>query len=330
VNGFIGQGTGYSLSGVGVDRPGNYIAWAPLRKPDLDAAAYLRPTGIARTLQRTDSRSISLAFAGFHRQRGYLLLQLPRYWGLLANQRSMLFHIRDAQGYNPTQLLRYWTFVRAVDPKYQKYNSAFFTRDANPVAKDLLQIGYTVSPAASAPTASEWIGRRVQTEGGYALFQLGGPQLATPYERWRSVPTPGAALGAVLASGFDPERSVVVEQSPRLPSTEPPQFIAPRVDVRSLGQQAVTLDVHSNRAVVVVVRIPYDTQWHAALDGRPVPVLHGDYVDMAIAVPEGTHTIELGYDDPRIGYGLVGSAASIAVLGAAALVLRRRSRRTAG
>ena len=83
-------------------------------------------------------------------------------------------------------------------------------------------------------------------------------------------------------------------------------------------------------AVVVLVRIPFDTQWHASLDGRAVPILHGDYVDMAVAVPEGTHTIELGYDDPRIGYGLAGSAASLAALAAAALVLRRRSRRSAG
>src|SRR5207244_5756661 len=83
-NGFIGQGAGYSLSGVGIERPGNYIAWAPLRRPDISADAYLQPTPIAATLQGGPSRYVSLAFAGFHRQRGYLLLQLPRYWPLLA------------------------------------------------------------------------------------------------------------------------------------------------------------------------------------------------------------------------------------------------------
>jgi uncharacterized membrane protein YfhO len=100
--------------------------------------------------------------------------------------------------------------------------------------------------------------------------------------------------------------------------------------VRFLGPQAVRFDVHSNRPVVLLVRIPFDTQWHASLDSRPAPVLHADYVDMGIAVPGGAHTIELGYGDPRIGYGLAGSAASMAVLGVAAMMLRRRTRRNAG
>jgi uncharacterized membrane protein YfhO len=134
----------------------------------------------------------------------------------------------------------------------------------------------------------------------------------------------------VLVPHFDSGREVVVEQGPPMPTSQPLQFIVPRVDVRAFGPQAVTLDVHSNRATMVLVRIPFDTQWHATLDGRPAAVLHGDYVDMAVAVPEGTHTIQLGYDDPRIGYGLLGSGASVLVLAAAALLARRRARRTRG
>ena len=45
---------------------------------------------------------------------------------------------------------------------------------------------------------------------------------------------------------------------------------------------------------------------------------------MAVAVPEGTHTIMLGYDDPWIGYGLLGSGLALVVLLGPALVLRRR------
>jgi uncharacterized membrane protein YfhO len=80
---------------------------------------------------------------------------------------------------------------------------------------------------------------------------------------------------------------------------------------------------------VVLVRIPYDSEWRARLDGHEAPVLHADYVDMAVAVPEGTHTIELGYDDPRIGFGLAGSGVAVAALAAAAFLLRRRERRGA-
>jgi len=327
-NGFIGQGAGYSLSGVGIERPGNYIAWAPLRKPDVSAAAYLRPTPLARRLQRSDERYSSLAFAGFHRQRGYLLLQLPRYWPLLANQRSMLFHARDAQGYNPAQLRRYWSFVRAVDPKYQKYNSAFFTRDANPVAQDLLQIGFTVSSTASSPAASTWTGPRVQTDGAYALYSLAGsPPLATAYGRWERASSGGEALRDVLRPDFDPARRVVVEGSTGR-ATAPNGLTG--VVVRSSGTQRVSLSVHAGGRSAVLIRIPYDSEWHASVDGSATPILHGDYVDMAVVVPRGSHTVEFGYDDPRIGEGLLGSAIALAALAAAAFVSRRRIRETAG
>jgi len=81
---------------------------------------------------------------------------------------------------------------------------------------------------------------------------------------------------------------------------------------------------------VVLVRVPFDTGWHATIDGHAAPVLHADYVDMAVAVPEGTHTIVLGYDEPRVGFGLLGSALSLGAIGDAALlaaVLGRRKRR---
>jgi hypothetical protein len=330
-NGLIGQGAGYTLSGVGIEKPGTYLAWAPLRKPDVDVAAYTRPTKIARALQGSDARYISLAFEGLHRDRGYLLLQRPRYWGLLANQRSMIFRIRDAQGYNPAQLYRYWSFVRAVDPKYIKYNASFFTRDANPVAQDVLQIGWTVAPAALSPTTTRWPGARVLTDGEWSLSQLPEtPAPASPYERWTAADSPDEALRAVLASSFDPARDVVIEDAPPVPSPRGPQLITPRVDVRSLETQAITLDVHSNRALMVLVRIPFDTGWHAELDGHDAEVLHADYVDMAVAVPAGTHTIRLGYGDPSIGAGLIASAISLAALAAAALLLRRRKRQPAG
>ena len=66
--------------------------------------------------------------------------------------------------------------------------------------------------------------------------------------------------------------------------------------------------------------------WRATVDGRPSAVVPADYVDMAVAVPPGTHVIRLGFDDPFVGYGLLGSAISIGILLAAALVLHIRAR----
>src|SRR5207247_5901026 len=43
---------------------------------------------------------------------GYHVLQRRADWGLTATQRSMIDGLEEAQGYNPAQLLRYWTFTR--------------------------------------------------------------------------------------------------------------------------------------------------------------------------------------------------------------------------
>ena len=57
-----------------------------------------------------------------------VLLRSAKTWAALGDQRSLLFRIQDAGGYNPTQFVRYWEFVRAVDDRTINYNSAFFTR----------------------------------------------------------------------------------------------------------------------------------------------------------------------------------------------------------
>jgi hypothetical protein len=325
-NGFIGHGVGSTPSGIGVDHPQRYVAWGPLRAPDVDAAAYVRPTRIVHRLKEDGGRYISLAFAGFHRERGYLLLQRPQYWGLLADQRSMLFHIPDVQGYNPAQLARFWAFVRAVDPRRIRYNASVFSRSSNPVAQDVLRMDWTVSPTSSEPATPAWTGRRDLVDGQWSLYRLTRTPLASSFERWRVAATPQAALRAVVGRGFDPERAVVVEGGPGAPGSGPRRRTARPVDVRESGAQSATLKVHARLPVVVLIRIPFDSSWHATLDGRPVAVLHADYVDMAVTVPRGTHVLELAYDDQRIGFGLLGSGLSLGSLVVVALVTRRRRR----
>ena len=63
------------------------------------------------------------------------------------------------------------------------------------------------------------------------------------------------------------------------------------------------------------------------MDGRPVRVLPADYLVQGIPVPPGRHTISLGYDDPSVGYGLLGTALSLMLLlGLAGLIRFRQGR----
>ena len=75
---------------------------------------------------------------------------------------------------------------------------------------------------------------------------------------------------------------------------------------------------------LVLVRTPFDSGWHASVDGLPVRILPADYLLQAIPVPAGAHTIELSYRDPWIGLGALGSGLAILALVVWAAVLRRQ------
>jgi hypothetical protein len=99
---------------------------------------------------------------------------------------------------------------------------------------------------------------------------------------------------------------------------------------RQLGPEEAVVLVDAPAPVVLLVRNGFDPNWHATVDGRGVPIQHGDYLLQAIPVPAGRHIVRLRYEDPTIAVGLAVSAiAVVTLLGAAAVagrLARRRSR----
>ncbi len=294
----------------------------PLRTPTVDAAAYLRPGPIEQDLMSRDSgRFLSLA-PGLITHRGYLLDQLPNTWSLLINQRGMLFDLEDVQGYNSIQLQRYWRFVRAVSPIKLDYNAAVLPRPP-PVALDLLQVRWVIGSPDVPPLPGL---TPVTGDGSWTLYERSdGSPRASVLSSWQVVSGWREALQAVAGPQFEAGQMVTLEQDPGLgpPGTQGPAGTAV---YRSLGTQAASVTVDATSPSVVVVRNPYDSGWHATVDGRAAPVLAADYLVQGIPVGAGHHVILLTYDDPSIGYGLAGSALALAVLLGWALVLRRRIR----
>ncbi len=150
-------------------------ALAPPGAPNVDAAAYLRPGPIATALRRPGAGR----FLGFDPRaathRGYLTFggQGPDTWGLLANQRAVLFELEDVQGYSSVQLRRYWSFVRAVTPRRIAYNTGVFL-DLPQVVLDLLQVNGLVGRAARRPDLP-LPARPQAAEGLWELYKLGRP-----------------------------------------------------------------------------------------------------------------------------------------------------------
>ena len=142
-----------------------------------------------------------------------------------------------------------------------------------------------------------------------------------------TVGSPAAALREVTAPGFDPRATVILERDPGLGLSGPTGAAGASAAFTSFGPESSAVSVSTPVASVVLIRTPYERFWHASVDGGAVPIIPADYVDQAVPVPAGEHTISLTYDDPTIGAGLAGSGVVLAAMLGAAGWFRRRERR---
>jgi len=83
-------------------------------------------------------------------------------------------------------------------------------------------------------------------------------------------------------------------------------------DERSPEQ--VVIRVTSDTPGLLVVRNAFDRNWHATVDGRPAPLLVADYLMQGVAIPAGSHTVELAYRDPKVGVGVLVSVVAWLIL----------------
>lgn len=279
--------------------------------PTLRMDSYLRPDQVARALeQRSDGR--------------YIVQDLPEWRRLLADPRSTIFRIEQAQGYNPIQLKRYWFFVRAVTPVILDHNLSVFYRPPN-VLLNLLQVKYVVAPAWPYP--SPYVGP-LAAQGPARLFRSTDPApRASVVGAWEAAPGFNAALREVTREGFDPRTRVVLETDPGLGREEGSVGNSGNAEYTSLGMQSARVRVEARVPALVLIRTPYARGWHATVDGRPEKVLVADFFAQAVPVGRGRHTVLVEYDDPSIGYGLAGSALGLALLTGSILVVARRDRR---
>jgi hypothetical protein len=294
----------------------------PLSRPDVNVGAYLRPGPIARVLERSSGgRSLSIDPGGWD-PRGLHVHQAPRSWGLMAMQQSMVFRFEEAQGYSATEEQRFWRFIRAVDPRRIKYNAAYLEHPS-PLAMDVLDVGWIVAPTDQPPGVGN--ARPAVRQGRWTLYRVTPKPRAEVFTSWVPVQDGAEALAALVHGGADTQTTAVVELGGfgLRPQRGPPGGTA---TYRWRSPQEAVIEVRSPATAALVVRNTYDPNWHAELDGRPVSLLHMNYVLQGLFVPKGRHTVVLRYDDPTIGYGLLGSGLALLLLLGPAVILARRGR----
>ena len=325
-NGVAGQANLIKPSRPGADLA--FFGQGRLHRPTVDAGSYLRAGPIADAIRSGgDARVMPLMERGWEHSRGYLIFPERKFWPLLANQRAMLFGIEDVGGSdNPLQSARYWSYVRAVTDGRPLYNAAFFTSSSRSTL-DLMQVGWTVQPIGNGRPSPD--AASIARQGRFQLFQLPrSPGRASVVPRW-ILQSPRRALGTVSDPDFVPERVAVLEAPPRFPDTaaRASGTDAAAASFAWRGTQAAVVHVRTPHRAILLVRNTYDPGWHATVDGDPVALQPADYIAQGVPVPPGRHVVELAYDDPTIGYGLLGSGLSIALLLGGSLIVRFRGRR---
>jgi hypothetical protein len=136
-----------------------------------------------------------------------------------------------------------------------------------------------------------------------------------------------AALAAVLAPDFAPDRWVVLEGSADAlegtsnaadADTGSVQQLAP---LRS-GLLRFRLSAPSPRYLIVSEN--WYPGWHARVDGHPAPVHRADFALLAVRVPPGTHDVELQYTPRAFGIAVTASGIAMILTALAAFALRQR------
>jgi hypothetical protein len=298
VNGFVSQGP--------VPFQPQPPKLVPVASPRLRLDRYLEPETIATTLHEED-------------EGRYLTLGRGRVYDRGSND-MLLFRSETTDGYGSIQLLRYWSYVRAAQRAPLEYHRAYFVNPTEQVV-DLLQVAWVVAPAGLAPEP-DWM-PVTQQERWILYRRRNPPPRASLIWAWSVVGSPERARHMVTDARFDPSSRVILERDPGLRPTPRPQGSG-TIRFMWLGANSARVDFDTQAPAIALVRNSYDPNWHATVDGRPVPVLAADYILQGIPVGPGHHTILLAYRDRSIGVGLAGSALSLLALVVGSLAMRGR------
>jgi hypothetical protein len=134
-----------------------------------------------------------------------------------------------------------------------------------------------------------------------------------------------ATLDYVLGTAFDPRRHAVLEVPTThvFPAESDAPVTAPMAE-RRRSDTDVEFDVELPRPGVFVFSESAYPGWRATVDGRPAPILVGNYVMRAVELDAGRHTVRFEYRPRSVTYGLLSSALGLGAIAALFVVGRRR------
>lgn len=252
----------------------------------------------------------------------------------LVNNRATYAGLEDISGYNPMQPARYRDLINAlnggVTQNYHQTNllpAGFFS----PLL-DLLGVRYLVVPANERGTERFWqelVKAYPTVYQDHAVRVLENPR-AFP-RAWivhdAREAAPGEALNLMSSGIVDLRQTAVLETAP--PTMGRPE--SGQVDTVAVDEtqpDRVRLTAHASTPGLVMLSDTWDSGWRATVDGHPARLLVADHALRAVAIPAGSHVVEMRFAPPAIATGLAITATTALGLGGALIGVWWWERRT--
>ena len=152
------------------------------------------------------------------------------------------------------------------------------------------------------------------------------PELRWAGRVWRRSSLSGT-LELVRSDRFDPETDVAFPG----PRDEDPRAASPTatVAVERVGADSAAATVEAAAPGHLIFSRTFFPAWKARVDGQPAAVSVANARELAVAVPDGRHRVEIGYDRGPFRRGVALQAAAFLAALVAALVFRARAASTA-
>jgi len=109
-------------------------------------------------------------------------------------------------------------------------------------------------------------------------------------------------MKALESTNFDPRRTVYLPLSARNKVAVTKASEA-KVIFQQFGNQEAHLTVQAPAPALVVIAQSFYHDWHAFVDGKPVPLLRANHAFQAVEVPAGRHEVTLRYEDSMFRLG---------------------------
>ena len=242
---------------------------------------------------------------------------------------NLLYGIPAADGYlnlTPAHLTQVWGNEKGpgfVEQLFYKSGDRLMARQGFGRLLSLYNVRYLITLLPFEEEGFELLGE--YGAGAYLYENKKVLPRAIMVPGYRLAPDTAAALEAMVAPDFDPQRQVVLLAGEGQDATQ--ELLASRVDstasdseFSATAQMAryeplrVVVETQANRPGFLVLSDLYYPGWEATVDGQPAPIYQANGCVRAVPLDGGVHTVEFRYRPKPLLYGAAISLASVLVL----------------